>query len=214
MRLIYVAGKRTDDSEWAIHQNIVLAEQAAGVVASHLSLMPVTPHLLSRNISSLKGESGWYAGMRLLMERCDALYVLPSWKSSLGTVDEILNGLLAKKPILTSEHSLRAFALADSRQNETDRMLAHLLGGRASINGPIRDCRLFVPPLHSAPACRINLDFEDEPFEDFGTHEWLIEVVSHLVAGGFLAAPPPVLIEWLCQLLDNLKTTKERAMKK
>ena len=214
MRLIYVAGKRTDESEWAVHQNIVLAEQAAGVVASHLQLVPVSPHLLTRNIGSLKAESGWYAGMRLLMERCDALYVLPSWKSSLGTVDEILNGLLAKKPILTSEHSLRAFALADSQRSETDRMLAHLLGEQGRISGPIKDCRLFLPPLHSAPACRINLDFEDELFEDFGTHEWLIEVVSHLIAGGFLSAAPPAMIDWFGQLLDNLKASKERAMKK
>lgn len=214
MRLIYVAGKRTDESEWAIHQNIVLAEQAAGVVASHLSLMPVSPHLLTRNIGSLKGESAWYAGMRLLMERCDALYVLPSWKSSIGTVDEILNGLLARKPVLMSEHSLRVFALADSKRSESDRLLLHLLGERARISSPITDCRLFIPPLYSAPACRINLDLADEPFEDFGNHEWLIEVVSHLVAGEFISAPPPVLIEWLGQLLDNLKLNKERAMKK
>ena len=57
------------------------------MVVSHLEpdarhTAPAEPETSARS-----GESRLVRGMRLWMERCDALYVLPSWKSSLGTVD-------------------------------------------------------------------------------------------------------------------------------
>ncbi len=90
MKVIYVAGKYTADTEWGIWNNI---EHASGA-ARKLWLdgwAVICPH---KNTAFFGGKDEahrdiWLAGDLELLRRCDAIYMLGGWENSEGAKAEL-----------------------------------------------------------------------------------------------------------------------------
>ena len=90
MKVIYVAGKYSADSEWGMWQNI----QHASEVARRLWLegwAVICPH---RNTMFFGSNSDsdwdlWLNGDLEMVSRCDAIYMLDNWKESKGARVEL-----------------------------------------------------------------------------------------------------------------------------
>ena len=89
--LIYVAGRYRAPDRAGIAQNIAAARQV-GLASARLGWYPVIPHSNTSHMEHYAPELGdayWLAGTLELMERCDALVLVPGWETSEGTQGEI-----------------------------------------------------------------------------------------------------------------------------
>ncbi len=82
-----MAGPYRAPHAWAIEQNIQAAEHwafriwEAGGVA-------LCPHLNTRNFQGALPDEIWLSGDLVMLERCDAILMLPGWTESKGSVLE------------------------------------------------------------------------------------------------------------------------------
>ena len=90
--LVYVAGPYRAASRDAIARNIAAARQL-GIAAAALGWFPVIPHAntahMELDLPGL-GDDFWLAGTLEMMERCDAVVLIPGWQNSAGTRGEII----------------------------------------------------------------------------------------------------------------------------
>lgn len=90
--LIYVAGPYRAATRDAIAQNIDAA-RVIGISAAALGWFPVIPHAntahMELDLPGL-GDDFWLAGTLEMMERCDAVVLVPGWQNSAGTRGEII----------------------------------------------------------------------------------------------------------------------------
>lgn len=70
MKLGYVIGPFTADTQWGIAENVRRAERAGYIVALH-GAMPVIPHANTQNFHGICTPGFWYAGTMELLKRCD-----------------------------------------------------------------------------------------------------------------------------------------------
>lgn len=87
MNVVYVAGKFTGATQWAIAQNIRKAEEA-GIEIARLGAMPLIPHANTANFHGELTTAFWYEGTLELLRRSDAVFLLPNWEVSKGARDE------------------------------------------------------------------------------------------------------------------------------
>lgn len=88
MKVVYVAGPFTGATAWDIERNVRAAE-VAGLDVARLGAMPLIPHANTRFFHGQLTAAFWYEGTLALLERCDAMLVLPGWKRSSGTLEEM-----------------------------------------------------------------------------------------------------------------------------
>lgn len=88
MKVVYIAGPYKAENQWEIEKNIRAAEEM------HLKLIDlgvavICPHTMSRHFFGTYDETTWMAVCRALVRRSDALILLPGWRDSSGTAEEI-----------------------------------------------------------------------------------------------------------------------------
>ncbi len=87
MKVIYVAGPLRASNAWDQEQNIRRAEELslriwrAGAAA-------ICPHAMNRYYQNILPDETWLRGDFEIIRRCDALYLLPKWETSEGTLRE------------------------------------------------------------------------------------------------------------------------------
>jgi len=88
MRLVFIAGKFSGANAWEIACNVHRAE-AASLRIAQLGGMPICPHSLGRSMFGTLPEAFWREGCLTLLERCDAILLLPRWGESPGACGEV-----------------------------------------------------------------------------------------------------------------------------
>ena len=88
MKLVYVAGKFRGPNAWAIEQNIRAAE-VVGMEVAQLGAAPVIPHANTRFFHGTITDEFWLAATMALLERCDAVMLVPGWPTSTGALAEV-----------------------------------------------------------------------------------------------------------------------------
>jgi len=200
IRPVYVAGRFRDSSPWIVHQNIIAAEQRAAIVTRYEGLVAVCPHLLTRNLDSLRDDRYWCEATMEIMRRCDAVFVGPGWEDSRGSLAEIREALLLGKPVFFEESQLRIFALQPDAPYTS---LLELTAGWFLGDGKVRTKQLIIDKtMH---LCQVyEIDCDETHFEGLGTLAWAIAVMSFLRAGGWLDIVPGALMGWIAGRLDEL----------
>lgn len=88
MKIVYIAGKFTAETRLEVEENALAAEKLAARVAAK-GAMPVVPHSLGRVMLGTVGSAKfWYEGTLALLQRCDAIALVPGWHDSDGSVRE------------------------------------------------------------------------------------------------------------------------------
>jgi len=88
MKLVYIAGPYTADSQAKVFANIQRAREVADMVI-RFGAMPITPHFLSSGIEDAGNAQFWYDATLEVLRRCDALLALENWHESNGALNEI-----------------------------------------------------------------------------------------------------------------------------
>lgn len=88
MKLVYIAGPFTGKTTWDVECNVRRVEAMALAVAK-AGAMPVCPHTNTRFFHGQCTHQFWYDGTMELLRRCaDAIFLVPGWEESKGSVDE------------------------------------------------------------------------------------------------------------------------------
>lgn len=92
MKLIYVAGPYRSETTDGVRRNIRAAEdRAADVVAA--GHYPIVPHLCTGFMDGSAPDDQFMAGSLEAMKRCDEVWLVEGWETSLGTNLEIATAL-------------------------------------------------------------------------------------------------------------------------
>lgn len=105
MKLVYVAGKFRDETPWDMEQNIRRAEEHALEIAK-LGAVPVVVHSMFRYFDQSLPDRFWLDGTMDILRRCDALFLLPGWEDSQGSVAERMEAQRQNIPIFEHEETL------------------------------------------------------------------------------------------------------------
>lgn len=113
LKLIYVAGRFRAKTHWEVEQNIRKAEAFGLEIARVTGQFPVIPHTMTRFFDGAAPDEIWLQGDLLLLERCDALALVPgSWVGSVGTDGEIRHAVKHRKVIFEPEAETAEFKYA------------------------------------------------------------------------------------------------------
>ncbi len=103
--VVYVAGPYRGPSEWAVKQNVALAESAALAVWA-LGAACICPHKNTERFGGALPDRVWLEGDLELVRRCDALLIVGEWRKSQGTLGEIEEASRNGIPICSSIEEL------------------------------------------------------------------------------------------------------------
>jgi hypothetical protein len=91
MKLVYVAGPYSGPDYLSIDTHIAAArESCANLATSRIGF--ISPHMNSAHFEVITPEvpyDFWIEMTLEIMRRCDAVYVLPGWAESKGTIGEL-----------------------------------------------------------------------------------------------------------------------------
>lgn len=87
MKVIYIAGKFRGETWWDVRRNVLDAEQAALAIWK-LGAAVICPHLNTANFDKVLPDEIFLAGNMEILRRCDAVFLLPTWKESRGATAE------------------------------------------------------------------------------------------------------------------------------
>jgi len=111
MKVIYIAGHYRDPrGEFYVRCNIREAERAALMVWLWGGAA-LCPH---KNTAGFGGAHGiadetWLKGDLELLERCDAVWALPGWDTSIGATGEVNHAKSLNIPVFTAENEVYDF---------------------------------------------------------------------------------------------------------
>ena len=114
MRVIYVAGAYTAATPWLIEQNVRRAE-SIGYLIAQAGAVPLIPHANMRwqHLTAELTTDWWYAATRELLNRCDAVVMVPGWEASNGARYERERAIETGKLVFTSINELSAWLPPD-----------------------------------------------------------------------------------------------------
>ena len=87
MKVVYVAGPFRGPHAWAIEQNIRRAEEAA-LEVWRLGAACICPHANTRFYQHVLPDDVFLDGDLAILQRCDAILMLPQWEKSIGAQEE------------------------------------------------------------------------------------------------------------------------------
>jgi hypothetical protein len=102
VKLIYIAGKFRGPTAWDIEQNIRRAEEV-GMEVALLGGAPVIPHANMRFFRGTKDDAFWLAATMAMLERCDAVMMVPNWPHSAGACAERDRAMELGLPVFESD---------------------------------------------------------------------------------------------------------------
>lgn len=108
MKVVYIAGPFRADHAWGIECRVRCAEEAALQVAE-IGAMPLCPHTNTRFFHGLLTDEFWLEGTMELLRRCDAVYLVPGWQHSSGTLAELQEAADLGLPVFESRERLRSW---------------------------------------------------------------------------------------------------------
>lgn len=116
MKIIYVAGKYTGqthgpESYVEISRNILTAREWAIKIMELGNCVTFTPHLNSAHmeIDCKKSAEFWYEADLEILRRCDAVFLLPNWKESVGAKKEREVALASGMPVFEDLADLKYY---------------------------------------------------------------------------------------------------------
>lgn len=89
--LIYIAGPYRAETREGVELNIQAARAVARICAAK-GWMPVCPHTMLAHLESIMPsipDKFWLMSTMALMERCDAVMLVPGWQASSGAMGEV-----------------------------------------------------------------------------------------------------------------------------
>lgn len=108
MKTIYIAGPFRAENPWEVEKNIRNAEHVAFGVAC-MGVAFICPHSMTRYFDGTLTDDYWLAMTIELLKRCDAVYLVPGWESSRGTIAEIAEAEKLDIPVLRNYKALQDF---------------------------------------------------------------------------------------------------------
>jgi hypothetical protein len=113
IRLVYIAGPYRG-SDIQIRANVTNAEMIAEVIIANApNLLPIVPHSIGRRYEHIRPDHDfWLPATLALMERCDAVYLLPGWERSEGTMAERARAMEMGLPVFVDPDALFAWGRA------------------------------------------------------------------------------------------------------
>jgi Domain of unknown function (DUF4406) len=106
MILVYIAGPFTAPDVWGVECNIRQAEEW-GFKIARCGFVPVIPHTMYRFFHGTITEKFWYMATLELMERCDAVLLIPGWQESKGAEKEKETAEILEIPIYYELRNLK-----------------------------------------------------------------------------------------------------------
>lgn len=88
VKLVFISGPFRATTTWDVEQNVRAAEAFAAEIL-RLGALPVCPHTNTRFFNGLGDDGAILDGYLKLMDRCDAVFALPTWNESFGARAEI-----------------------------------------------------------------------------------------------------------------------------
>jgi len=88
MKVVYVAGPYRGKDNWEIEQNVRRAEEVALRIWRTGQAVALCPHCETRFFQGAAPDDIWIAGTLELLRRCDAIFLLPGWITSVGARGE------------------------------------------------------------------------------------------------------------------------------
>lgn len=88
MKLVYIAGPYRGTCVNSIRRNIAEAAKWAEFVWT-LGHAALCPHMNSAFMDGATSDENFLAGCKLMLTRCDVMYVMEGFRSSSGTIEEI-----------------------------------------------------------------------------------------------------------------------------
>lgn len=92
MKLIYVAGAYRAPTIFEIANNIRLAESVAAELWRRGAAV-ICPHKNTAFLDGVTSDENFLAGTMLMLEKCDAIVMLPNWRSSTGAEAELMRAV-------------------------------------------------------------------------------------------------------------------------
>jgi hypothetical protein len=111
--VIYTAGPFRGRTQWEQVKNVRAAEAAALMIWS-MGGIALCPHLNTANFQGALPDAVWAEGYLQLLRGCDAVYRLPGWETSSGTLEELREAEARKIPVVWTEAMLARFILGFS----------------------------------------------------------------------------------------------------
>jgi len=109
--ICYIAGPYRAKTTELVEQNIKVARYH-GLDLVQLGIMPLIPHCNTALMEDLNTPEYFLEGTMELMRRCDAVYVIPNYQSSQGTLGEIAEAQRLGKPVFYSLQDLQTWLQA------------------------------------------------------------------------------------------------------
>lgn len=103
MPVVFIAGPFRADTGWAVEENIRRAERVALQVWK-AGAAALCPHTNSRFFHGEGHDQLWLDGYLAILQRCDAVLLLPNWRESSGARAEHDAAIRAGIPIF---HDIR-----------------------------------------------------------------------------------------------------------
>lgn len=103
--VVFVSGPYRAKKIFGIQRNITRARHAAEHIAA-MGAMPVTPHLNTAWMDGIQEDDFWLDGYVELMQRCDAVYMIPGWAGSEGAELEFKEATSLGLPVFLEFESL------------------------------------------------------------------------------------------------------------
>jgi len=88
MKVIYIAGAYRNGSEWGLVENIRHAEREA-IKLWQNGYAVICPHKNTAHFGGLCPDGVWLDGDIEILKRCDVIYMLSNWQSSVGAKREL-----------------------------------------------------------------------------------------------------------------------------
>ena len=106
MPVVYIAGPyRSEEGEYDVRQNIRTAEGWASFFWVN-GLACIVPHKNTAGMGGLMPDDFWLKSGLALLERCDAMFVMPNSEASQGTQAEIVHARKVNVPVFENKHDL------------------------------------------------------------------------------------------------------------
>lgn len=111
--IVYVAGSYRAEHPYQVNNNIQTAKEY-GDILIQLGIMPLIPHKNTEHCEGLNSSEFFLEGTMELMRRSNAVFVIPGFETSSGTLGEIAEAENLRIPVFYDMQDLRTWVFRQS----------------------------------------------------------------------------------------------------